>query len=216
MTAMNKREWRALLRSRHEGADARDAQSALLCQHILNSDEYKAAHVIGGYMPLPREADVLPVLRDALAQGKTLALPLCGQPPRMTLRRVNTLETLIPGAYGILEPRSDTEMIPVEQVDLLLVPLEGIDQDGYRLGKGGGYYDCLLAGAKIKTIGCALTWQWADHLPQDRWDQPLYACADKVGLHYFETEALNERKHKNGKEEEAAEDREGHQALSEG
>ncbi len=203
---MNKREWRACLRSQHEGSAARDKQSSLLCRHILNSSEYKSARVIGGYMPLPREADVLPVLMDALAQGKTLALPLCGQPPHMTLHRVNSLEELLPGAYGIPEPGRDRESIPVEQVDLLLVPLEGIDGEGFRLGKGGGYYDCLLADSEITTIGCALSWQWADELPRERLDRALYACADENGLHYFATKDRNERKHQHGNEKESTED----------
>ena len=203
---MNKREWRAYLRSQHEGSAARDKQSALLCRHILNSSEYKSARVIGGYMPLPREADVLPVLMDALVQGKTLALPSCGQPPHMTLHRVNSLEELLPGAYGIPEPGRDQEIIPVEQVDMLLVPLEGIDRAGFRLGKGGGYYDCLLADSEITTIGCALSWQWADELPRERWDRALYACADENGLHYFATKDRNERKHQHGNEKESTED----------
>lgn len=188
MTAMNKRECRACLRARHEGMAARNAQSALLCQHILNSPEYKSARVIGGYMPLPREADILPVLRDALAQGKTLLLPLCGQAPHMTLRRVESLENLAPGSYGIAEPTEAAAVVPISDADLLLVPLEGIDKKGYRLGKGGGYYDCLLEKANVRTIGCALTWQWIDHLPRECWDKPLYACADANGVHTFANE----------------------------
>lgn len=182
---MTKREWRSHLRALHEGREVRDRQSAALCRHILNSDEYKSACVIGGYMPLPREADVLPVLTDALAQGKMLALPLCGQAPHMTLRRVDSLDELVPGAYGIPEPHESSAVIPLSQVDLLLVPLEGIDKSGMRLGKGGGYYDHLLAGANVKTIGCALTWQWAESLPAESWDEPLYACADEAGVHVF-------------------------------
>ncbi len=185
MDAMNKRELRAHLRILHEGSAARDVQSALLCRHIKSCPEYKSARVIGGYMPLAREADVTPILLDALRSGKTLALPLCGDAPHMTLRQVRTLEELIPGRYGLLEPAPNAPVIPVEDVDLLLVPLEGIDQNGFRLGKGGGYYDCLLCGVQVQTLGCVLSWQWADAVPRDEWDQPLTAAADHRGVHYF-------------------------------
>lgn len=156
-----------------------------MCRHILECDEYKSARVVGGYMPLAREADVLAVLTDALDQGKVLAMPLCGQAPHMSLRRVDSLDELVPGAYGILEPKENAPIIPVAEVDVLLVPLEGIDRIGIRLGKGGGYYDHLLSGRNVKTIGCALKWQWAEHLPADSWDEPLYACADEDGVHVF-------------------------------
>lgn len=185
MTAMNKREMRAYLHSLHEGQAVRDEQSAALCRHILLSDAYREARVIGEYMPMPREADITPVLEDALRRGKTVALPLCGDAPHMTLNRIASLDELVPGKYGILEPAHEAPMIPVRNVELLLIPLEGIDQAGFRLGKGGGYYDSLLAEADITAIGCALSWQWVDKVPRDSWDKPLSACADMYGIHWF-------------------------------
>lgn len=165
--------------------EARAEESRLICRHILQSAWYREAQIIGGYVPLKWEADVTPVLRHALESGKLLALPLCGQAPRMTLRRVTLLQELAPGAYGIPEPGEDTEIILPHRLDLLLVPLEGIDPGGRRLGKGGGYYDCLLAEEDVRTMGCALSWQRAAHIPQDSWDRPLQACADREGVHYF-------------------------------
>jgi len=187
MQTMNeKAALRRLLRSLHQGREARDRESAAMCAHILRSVWYREAHVIGGYMPLPREADVTMVLRDALAAGKTLALPLCGDAPHMTLRRVASLEELVPGAYGILEPQEDTEIIPVDALDLLLTPLEGVDPCGMRLGKGGGYYDRLLAHSGVRTMGCALTWQRTERIPSEPWDRPLKACVDRDGIRFFD------------------------------
>lgn len=157
-----------------------------MCRHILDSDMYRNAEIVGGYMPLLREADVTAVLRDVLATGRILALPLCGNAPCMTLRRIVSLDDLKTGRYGIPEPREDTELIAPHSLDLLLVPLEGVDRRGMRLGKGGGYYDCLLAGARIQSLGCALSWQWTEHVPSQPWDMPLAACADKDGIYLFE------------------------------
>ena len=136
MIAMNKQEARTWLRAQHQGDVARDRESRLLCEHILRSSINKEAKVVGGYYPMRREADVLPILTDALRQGKMLALPLCEEAPIMTMRRVATLEELQPGAYGIKEPAASAAIIPPEEIDLLLVPLEGIDHAGWRLGKG--------------------------------------------------------------------------------
>lgn len=136
-------------------------------------------------MPMAHEADIRPVLQEALLQGKIVALPLCAVPPHMTLRIVRSFEELHTGAYGLLEPSEDAPVIQAEALDLLLVPLEGVDRAGFRLGKGGGYYDHLLAGESVLTLGCALSWQWVDALPVDPWDQPLHACADASGVHIF-------------------------------
>ncbi len=179
---MNKQEMRLYLRGRYPGDAQRSIESAAICRHILGSPEYQNARVIGGYLPMRHEADILPVLRDALASGKTLALPRCEKAPSMAFHAVSSLENLIPGAYGIPEPSLDSPVVAVGEIDLLLVPLEGIDPQGRRLGKGGGYYDRLLSQAEVFSLGCALSWQMTDHVPYDPWDKPLSACAGPNGI----------------------------------
>ena len=134
MGTMNKRELRFLLRSKHQGPVARDRESAAICAHVLKSEMYQSAMVIGAYMPLHREADIGLVLADVLKQRKTLVLPRCEKPPVMTMRKVASLQELCSGSYGVWEPPRTSEVIPPEQIDLLLVPMEGIDKDGWRLG----------------------------------------------------------------------------------
>ena len=176
---------RKRIRSLFGGAGERERQSRLICGHILESHWYREARVVGGYVPMAREADVRQVLADVLATGRTLALPLCGEAPEMTLRRIRALDELVPGRYGILEPCEDAEIVQISDVDLLLTPLEAISPGGIRLGKGGGYYDRLLAQGRPRTIGCALSWQWTSDVPADPWDVPLDACAEEKGIHWF-------------------------------
>jgi len=185
MTAMTKRDMRVLLRSRYKGDEVRRQQSNKICCHILDSQVYLQAGVIAGYVPMKHEADIMPVLKHALRTGKALVLPRCDRPPAMTFRRITSLEELVSGAYGISEPSSDAEIIPLADVDLVLVPLEGIDHQGYRLGKGGGYYDCALAGGQYTTMGCALDWQVIERVPRDPWDEPLKMCATPDGINLF-------------------------------
>lgn len=185
MISTDKQALRRAIRARFPGQLERDRESALICRHVAGWEVYRQARVIGGYVPLPREADVMPLLADALASGKTLLLPRVEDEHRMTLRRMDRLDGLVTGRWGLLEPPEDAEVVPAFEAELLLVPLEGVDRSGTRLGKGGGYYDALLRGAAVTKLGVALSWQWADRLPRDQWDQPLDAVADRDGIHAF-------------------------------
>ena len=160
-------------------------------------DAYRQARVIVGYIPLKWEADILPVLEHALHCRKQVVLPRCAEPPHMTLYRISSLDELVPGAYNIPEPPADAPIVPITDVDLVLVPLEGIDPAGYRLGKGGGYYDCLLDAQTCVTIGCALSWQHVACVPHEPWDVPLSMCASPDGLLIYSTTPDNEGRNTN-------------------
>ena len=185
MQAADKAALRRAIRSRFPGEEIRRAESVAMCRHMLAWKPYRQAETVGGYIPLRREADVTAVLEDVLASGRTLALPRVDGEGSMTLRRVRSLEKLVPGAYGIPEPGGDTEIIPLAALSLLIVPLEGIDCRGMRLGKGGGYYDRLLADSHAMTLGAVMSWQWEEQIPSQPWDRPLRAAADRFGIHLF-------------------------------
>ncbi|MGN0778084.1 MAG: 5-formyltetrahydrofolate cyclo-ligase [Aristaeellaceae bacterium] len=185
MQAVDKSVLRKAIRARFPGEAVRAQESEAMCRHILSWETYRQAKVVGGYIPLRREADVTEVLRNVLATGRTLALPRVDGEGIMTLRHVRSMEELVPGAYGIPEPDADAAIIPVEEVSLLIVPLEGIDHRGMRLGKGGGYYDRLLASHPCPTLGAVMSWQWETSIPAQAWDKALLAAADRYGIHLF-------------------------------
>lgn len=96
-----KQALRKAVRSRFPGDAERDAQSRLICLHVLASGLYRGCDAVCGYVPMRREADVVPILLDALRSGRSLLLPRVEGPGQMTLRRVRSMEELVPGAYGI-------------------------------------------------------------------------------------------------------------------
>jgi len=188
MKPCDKKSLRKAIRQAFPGEAERARQSERICGHVLAWEVYQAAKVVGGYMPMRHEADITPVLADVLASGKTLALPRCGRPPEMTFHRVENLADLNAGAYGLLESREDAPVVAPEEIDLLLVPLEAVDSRGARLGKGGGYYDCLLRQGNISTLGVAMAHQLVEELPEDEWDQPLRAVVTAWGVTSFDME----------------------------
>lgn len=79
---------------------------------------------------------------------------------------------------------------------ILLIPCLALDEQGYRLGHGGGYYDGYLAWRKAQspqlpypiTIGVAPSVCWVKALPTQSWDIALDAGLSEQGLHWFKTE----------------------------
>lgn len=76
-------------------------------------------------------------------------------------------------------------------LDLILIPLVGVDAEGYRLGKGGGYYDATLSALdrniRQKPILCGVGYscQIVDKIPHDEWDIKLDYFVSEVGLIEF-------------------------------
>ena len=76
------------------------------------------------------------------------------------------------------------------------MPLVGFDQQGYRLGMGGGYYDATLAfmqhrrlWRKPRLVGVAYECQRVETLPHDPWDMPLDAVLTERQLYYFSADS---------------------------
>lgn len=156
--------------------------SQAVARHVLASEAYAKAGTVMAYASFGSEVRTGPLLHAVLSDGKKLLLPRCYARGRMNALLVYSLETLVPGRYGILEPAEGSPVIPPEEIDLVLVPGLLFDRKGYRLGYGGGYYDRFLPGVCGLSVGlsyaCQVTW---DLRPQPH-DVPVHAIATEAGL----------------------------------
>lgn len=113
--------------------------------HLLAMQEYQAAGTVFCFAGAGREIDTRPILKNALAAGKRLCVPLCTGPGRMELRQITALEQLSPGAYSIPEPPESCPAVLSDEVDFAILSCVACNYYGQRLGHGGGYYDRFLA-----------------------------------------------------------------------
>lgn len=134
------------------------------------------------------ELDTAPLMQALAARGHTLCLPVIvarGQP--LIFRAWMPGEPLVPGKFRIDVP---AQTQPVLDPEILLVPLLGFDEAGYRLGYGGGYYDRTIAGLRarkpILAIGLAFAAQRVDHIPRADYDERLDGILTERGYRLFD------------------------------
>jgi len=194
-TRQQKHALRRELRAARRGITGGAARSAarLMTRRMQRLGAWQRARVVALFMPSDGEIDTRTLRQAAWAAGKTVCLPVIRPPTGQGGRRAllergelvfRVLQPGTPlraGALGIPEPiRGASATIPLNRVDLLVMPLVGFDPAGHRLGMGAGFYDRTLAGrGRFRSpwrVGIAHAVQQVAALPVDPWDQPLQAC----------------------------------------
>ena len=151
---MTKQELRKLIAGRVKNLSpvyCREADEAI-CRGVIQSEAYRSAKVILCYVGTAREIDTSALLRAALRDGKTLALPLCVEKGVMEARQIQGLGELVSGKYGILAPKLTCPVVEPESLELAVVPCCTGNERGERLGYGGGYYDRYLPKVTCPTM----------------------------------------------------------------
>ena len=180
-----KKQLRRTMRTLEGGLSARykAESSRLIAAHLLAMPEYQAAKTVFCFVGTSREIDTQTILEHALASGKRLCVPLCVEKGIMELRQITNLSQLAPGAYGILEPSSDTPVILVDDVDFAIHPCTTCNHAGQRLGKGGGYYDRFLSHYRGGTVLLCREKLIREEIPVEPHDYPIPWVLTARGLY---------------------------------
>ena len=153
------------------------ALSTRVQQRVLSSQAYLAATKIVLYAPLTGEVETALIAADALRSHRRLYYPIVDQKNRrIRLGAVSDLSELALGAFGILEPAAAGALEAGELgAALVCVPGIAFTPAAARLGRGGGYYDRLLAAlsAEAVTAGLGYSFQLINRLPEDLHDRRL-------------------------------------------
>jgi 5-formyltetrahydrofolate cyclo-ligase len=152
------------------------SQSSRGAQAILKAQPaWQEAGSVLLYAPLEMELDVWPLLEEGLKAGKVVALPRFDpETGRYMARQIKDLaREMRLGRYGIREPLTSCELVPLNRLDFTLVPGVAFDLHGRRLGRGKGYYDALLADVRGKTCGVAFDQQIVREVPVEPHDSDV-------------------------------------------
>ncbi|HEY0799512.1 MAG TPA: 5-formyltetrahydrofolate cyclo-ligase [Steroidobacteraceae bacterium] len=185
-----RKELRAQRRSLGE-ADHRHRSSAA-ARAIMRSRMFRAGKRVALYLPFDREVDTSALIRGAQQRGVRLFVPVISDQRHRRLRFYPLEGETSPGTFGISVPRLRLTSISPQWLDLIVIPLVGVDSDGRRLGMGGGYYDRALAFRRRRTIwrgphlaGLAFDCQRTNLKFADGWDVRLNSLATESGVEHF-------------------------------
>ena len=165
------------------GVKYKAESSAAICRHVLAMPEYRDAETVFCFVGRQHEVDTTPLLRQILADGKRLCVPLCVEKGIMELRQISAIEDLIPGSYGIQEPPADALTVSVDDVDLSIIPCLTCDHGGRRLGFGGGYYDRFLGAYRSAAVLVCRERLIREELPVEPHDMPVPWVITERGLY---------------------------------
>lgn len=169
-------------------------QKAMLDSRIVNHfrslASYRFATVLLAYYPLESEVDIRPLLEDALASGKQLALPRCeAEGSGMDFYFVSSLDELRPGRFGIWEPPVGAKRFERQQdiASMIIIPALVYDRFGYRLGYGRGFYDRYVSDYKgVKAGLCYNAFVRSNPLPKGRFDIAVDYIVTEKGVRLIE------------------------------
>jgi 5-formyltetrahydrofolate cyclo-ligase len=151
------------------------AASAAIQEHVRRLPAFQAAGVVLAYAACRNEVQTDVLVREALTAGKRVAFPVTDPVKKaLFVRAINRYpDDLVPGAYGIPEPKPSCPAVAPDELDLVLVPGVAFDWKGFRLGYGGGYYDRFLPQVResTTTVGLAYRFQVVDTVYPEKHDR---------------------------------------------
>jgi 5-formyltetrahydrofolate cyclo-ligase len=159
-----------------------DAGAAII--GVLENEPKFADHSVAFYWPLGGEVDLRPLMRTFLHRNISVALPVI-------VKKDQPLEFWAWDDSTQMRPQPVWDIpVPVERKvtspSVLFIPLLGFDEQGHRLGHGGGYFDRTLANLEPRPLAVGIGYEigrLASVYPQDH-DIPMDAIVTEKGIYW--------------------------------
>ena len=167
-------------------------RSALAEKMIAGLPEFRAGKRVALYLPFDRETNTADLIAAARRRKVRVFVPVVIDRRHARMRFYPLEGPMRRGAFGIAVPRRTAHPVSAQWMNLIVVPVVGVDAAGRRLGQGGGFYDRALnfrrrrdrwAGPHV--VGLAFDRQRTAVSFADSWDLRLDSLATETGLRQF-------------------------------
>lgn len=165
-----KLRYELLKKLREHKEETRLKKSSRVAKKLFLLKEFLKAKTVLFYLSFDGEVDTTRMIQETIRQGKRVAVPVIRQDKKEIIPSwVRDLEVeLKTGPYGVRHPKDEyIRPIPLESIDLVVVPGLAFDEAGNRLGRGMGYYDKFLSRLPkdVPTVGLAFAFQVVKDFP---------------------------------------------------
>tara|TARA_Y100000590_G_C15511068_1_gene935434 strand:- start:215 stop:790 length:576 start_codon:yes stop_codon:yes gene_type:complete len=154
----------------------------------LFDKKLKSIKIISSFFSIKTEIPTADLNKYLISKNKILTFPSINTLENiLTFREFKINQNLIKGHFNIPEPpKKNHTLLP----ELIFVPCLAFDNNGYRLGYGGGYYDRTFAFFKsinhnFVTIGFAYDEQMVENIVRDNFDYKLNYVLTEKRLYTF-------------------------------
>ncbi|HAU1202165.1 TPA: 5-formyltetrahydrofolate cyclo-ligase [Legionella pneumophila] len=164
----------------------RTASSNQICTRIRSLEQYRQAKRIALYFAVNGEVDLTFLWKSAPLQGKYCYFPVLNNDSTLSFLPATPNTPFKTNKYNIPEPDVDIELaLPIDELDLIIMPLVAFDAHCTRLGMGSGYYDRTLSNkSKAHLLGVAYQFQRVDYIEPRPWDVPLDAVITQKAIYW--------------------------------
>ncbi len=182
---LKRKEYKLIRYSNHSIIHEEIKKNVRNSLRILLNKYHSEGKYIGIYWPLRGEVDIR-FIKDIY--NYKLVLPSCSKAGGINYHHWSEKELKV-DAFSIPAPMSEKIINPID-ISILFVPAIAIDQEGYRLGYGGGYFDRLRQRDRWSSIPAFLVISQncisKNPLPRDEWDIPFNGWISEKGLYQIE------------------------------
>lgn len=177
MSLVNKKELRdnLICKRKQKGTSFILENSENISENLRNIPAFNTSAHILFYVSTDGEVHTHDLIRESLSSNKNIYVPISEPKTHtLTISKIQKFSDLIISTYGILEPKKEKiSAVPLNQIEVIIVPGVVFDEKGHRIGQGGGYYDWLLSHTKATSIALAFEFQIQNAIPTETHDQKV-------------------------------------------
>jgi 5-formyltetrahydrofolate cyclo-ligase len=167
-------------------------RSRLAVKALARMPMFSAGKRIALYLSFDRETDTTALIAAARRRGVRVFVPVVVDRRHGRIRFFPLDVETRAGEFGIAIPKRVAHPTAPRWLNLIVIPLVGVDSSGRRLGMGGGYYDRALEFRRRRRhwpgprlVGLAFDCQRTESTFAEPWDIGLDSLATESGLQHY-------------------------------